>query len=63
MVNILPKTKVKGSRRRGYRPFSGGVAPRLATTIYVAMVTPILYDSSHGPNDSSLKYESNWPDG
>ena len=32
-----------------YRPFSGGVASRLATPIYVAMVTPILYDNSYSP--------------
>ena len=37
--------------------FSGGVASWLAT-IYVAMVTPILYDNSYSPNDSNLKYES-----
>ena len=30
-----------------YRPFSRGVASRLATAIYVAMVTPILYDNSY----------------
>ena len=39
-----------------YRPFSGSVASRLATAIYVAMVTPILYDNSYVPNDSNLKY-------
>ena len=26
-----------------YRPFSGGVTSRLATAIFAAMVTPILY--------------------
>ena len=31
-----------------YRPFSGGVVSRLATAIYVAMVTPILHDNSYG---------------
>ena len=40
-----------------YRPFSGGVASWLATAIFVSMVTPILYDNFHGPNDSNLKYE------
>ena len=45
------------------RPFSGGVASRLATAIYVAMVTPILYDNSYSPNDSNLKYESYRPYG
>ena len=44
-----------------YRPFSGGVASRLATASYVAMVTPILYDNSYSPNDSNLKYESYQP--
>ena len=45
-----------------YRPFSGGVASRLPTAIYVAMVTPILYDTSYSPNanNSNLKYESYW---
>ena len=33
------------------------MASRLATAIYVAMVTPILYDNSYSPNDSNLKYE------
>ena len=28
-----------------YRPFHVGVASRLATAIYVARVTPILYDN------------------
>ena len=46
-----------------YRPFSGGVASWLATVIYVAMVTPILYDNSCSPNDSNLKYESYQPYG
>ena len=40
-----------------------GVASRLATAIYVAMVTPILYDNSFSLNDSHLKYESYWPYG
>ena len=35
----------------------------LATAIYVAMVTPILYDNSYSLNDSNLKYESYWPHG
>ena len=35
----------------------------LATAIYVAMVTPILYDNSYSLNDSNLKYESYWPYG
>ena len=30
----------------------------LTTAIYVAMVTPILYDNSYSLNDSNLKYES-----
>ena len=51
------------SSREDYRPYAGGVASRLATAIYVAMVTPILYDSSYSPNGSNLKYESDWPYG
>ena len=39
-----------------------GVASRLATAIYVAMVTPILYDNST-LNDSNLKFKSYWPYG
>ena len=35
----------------------------LATAIYVAMVTPILYDNSYSLNDSNLKYESYRPCG
>ena len=35
-----------------------GVASRLATIIYVAMVMPILYDNSYSLNNSNLKYES-----
>ena len=31
-----------------------GVASRLATVIYVAMVLPILYDNSYSPNNSNL---------
>ena len=46
-----------------YRSFSGGVASWLATAIYVAMVTPILYDNSYSPNDSNLKYGSCQPYG
>ena len=46
-----------------YRPFHMGVASRLATDIYVAMVTPILYDNSYSLNDSNLKYESYQPYG
>ena len=46
-----------------YGPFHVGVASRLATAIYVAMVTPILYDNSFSLNDSHLKYESYWPYG
>ena len=42
------------------RPCPGGMASRLATIIYVAMVMPILYDNSYSPNDSNLKYESYW---
>ena len=41
-----------------YRPFHMGVASRLATDIYAAMVTPILYDNFYSLNDSNLKYES-----
>ena len=48
---------------RMYRPFQVGVASRLATAIYAAMVTPILYDNSYSLNDSNLKYESYWPYG
>ena len=43
--------------------YAGGVASRLATAIYVAMVTPILYDSSYSPNGSNLQYESDRPYG
>ena len=39
----------------------GCVASRLATAIYVAMVTPIFSDNSYSPNDSNLKYESYRP--
>ena len=46
-----------------YRPFHMGVASRLATDIYAAMVTPILYDNSYSLNDSNLKYESYQPYG
>ena len=46
-----------------YRPFHVGVASRLATAIYVAMVTPILYDNSSSLNDSNLNYESYQPYG
>ena len=49
--------------RQLYRPFHVGVASRLATAIYVAMVTPILYDNSYSLNDSNLKYESYRPYG
>ena len=48
---------------RAYRPFHVGVASKLATAIYVAMVTPILYDNSYSLNDSNLKYESCRPYG
>ena len=40
-----------------------GVASRLATANYVAMVTPILYDNSSSLNDSNLKFESYRPYG
>ena len=46
-----------------YGPFHVGVASRLATASYVAMVTPILYDNSSSLNDSNLKFESYWPYG
>ena len=36
---------------------------RLATAIYVAMVTSILYDNSYSLNDPNLKYESYRPYG
>ena len=39
-------------------PFHVGVVSRLATAIYVALVTPILYDNSSSLNHSNLKYES-----
>ena len=39
------------------RGYAVGVASRLATVIYVAMVMTILYDNSYSPN-SDLKYES-----
>ena len=43
----------------GYnRPYPGGVASRLATIIYVAMIMPILCDNLYSPNNSNLKYES-----
>ena len=45
------------------RPFHMGVVSRLATAIYVAMVTPILYDNSSSLNDLNLKYESYRPYG
>ena len=38
-------------------PYPGGVASRVATIIYVAMVIPILYDT---PSHSNLKYASYW---
>ena len=41
--------------------FVGGMASKLAAAIYVAMVTPILYDNSYSPNDSNLKDEIYWP--
>ena len=41
-----------------YRPFHVGVVSRLATAIYGAMVTPILYDNSSSLIDSNPKYES-----
>ena len=44
----------------GSLPDSGGVASRLATAIYVAMVTPILYDNSYSPNDSNRKLLALW---
>ena len=40
-----------------YRDSAVGVASRLATVIYVAMVMSILYDNSYSPNNSNLKYE------
>ena len=40
-----------------------GMASRLATAIYVAMVTLILYDISYSLNDSNFKYESYRPYG
>ena len=43
-----------------YRPFQVGVASKLATAIYVAMATPILYNNSYSLNDSNLKCESYW---
>ena len=46
-----------------YRPFHVGVASRLATAIYVAMVTLNLCDNSYSLNDSNFKYESYWPYG
>ena len=41
-----------------YRPFHVGVVSRLATAVYVAMVTPILYDNYSSLNGSNLKYKS-----
>ena len=58
-VDYLPISHLFGA----YRPYAGGVASRLATAVYVAMVTPILYDNSYSPNDSNLKYESYRPYG
>ena len=43
-----------------YRGYAVGVASKLATVIYVAMVMPILYDNSYSPTNSNLKYESYW---
>ena len=40
-----------------YISYPGGVASRLATIIYVAMIMPI-YDNSDSPNDSNTKYEN-----
>ena len=37
-----------------YRPYPGGVASRLVTDIYVAMVMAVLYDISYNPNDSNM---------
>ena len=48
--------------KSAYRPFHMGVASKLAT-IYVAMLTPILYDNSYSLNDSNLKSESYQPYG
>ena len=62
----LPKFRLYGLRMiiihqvcctQSYGPFHVGVASRLATAIYVAMVTPILYDNSSSLNDSNLKFE------
>ena len=38
-----------------YRPYAGVVASRLATAIYVAMVTPILYDNFYSPMTQIVK--------
>ena len=47
--------QVSGEPRiAGYRGYAMGVASRLATVIYVAMVMPILYDNSYGPNNSKV---------
>ena len=40
------------------RGYAMGVASRLVTVIYVAMVMLILYDNSYSLNNSNLKYKS-----
>ena len=54
LVPYCPRQVPMGARSSSTnnRPYSGGVASRLATAIYVSMVTPILYDNSYSPNDS-----------
>ena len=54
--NAIQLTTVSMPQRD--RPYPGGVASRLETFNYVAMVMLILYDNSYCPNDSNLKYES-----
>ena len=55
--NTSYQHSIKPQNNRGY---AVGVASRLATVIYIAMVMPILYDNSYSPNNSNLKYESYW---
>ena len=55
---LMPFYKRGPHKENMYRGYAVGVASRLATVIYVAMVMPILYDNSYSPNNSNLKYES-----
>ena len=58
-----PDSRLSEGARRVKRQVRNALAASAADAIYVAMVTPILYDNSHSPNDSNLKYESYRPYG